>query len=309
MSQAIELRETASVVVQDDSVTVVAKRVNMVHRAMREIMQNEHHYGTIPGCGPKPTLLKPGAEILFNLFQYAPMCSVSITNLPGGHREYTVTCTVTHIPTGSVVGQGMGSCSTMESKYRYRNAKRVCPECGQESIIKGKAEFGGGWLCFAKNGGCGAKFKAGDERIEGQVCGKVDNEDIADCYNTCLKMAEKRAKVDAALSCTSASDIFTQDIEDNPGLYGGKPDKASAAPAKATAKAEKKAGTAPPVQRLNMDAVQDDLHVCSSIDELNAAVKKLGIDKTHPDAAAVAQLYNDISDFINSSQMQDSEAF
>jgi hypothetical protein len=34
----------------------------------------------------------------------------------------------------------------------------VCPKCGAAAIIKGKAEYGGGWVCFKKKGGCGAKF-------------------------------------------------------------------------------------------------------------------------------------------------------
>ncbi|KKN79618.1 hypothetical protein LCGC14_0338220 [marine sediment metagenome] len=34
----------------------------------------------------------------------------------------------------------------------------VCPQCGQPAIIKGKEEYGGGWLCWKKEGGCGAKF-------------------------------------------------------------------------------------------------------------------------------------------------------
>ena len=34
----------------------------------------------------------------------------------------------------------------------------LCPECGQPAIIKGKEEWGGGWVCWKKEGGCGAKF-------------------------------------------------------------------------------------------------------------------------------------------------------
>lgn len=31
-----------------------------------------------------------------------------------------------------------------------------CPECGKsKAVIKGKEEYGGGWLCFKKKGGCG----------------------------------------------------------------------------------------------------------------------------------------------------------
>lgn len=37
---------------------------------------------------------------------------------------------------------------------------------------------------------------------------------VADKYNTVLKMAKKRALVDAVLTVTSASEIFTQDLED-----------------------------------------------------------------------------------------------
>jgi hypothetical protein len=45
---------------------------------------------------------------------------------------------------------------------------------------------------------------------------KMENPDIADTYNTVLKMAKKRAYIDGILSATAASDIFTQDIEDFP---------------------------------------------------------------------------------------------
>lgn len=41
-----------------------------------------------------------------------------------------------------------------------------------------------------------------------------DKQDIFMLGNTCLKMAKKRAQVDAALTVGSLSDIFTQDLED-----------------------------------------------------------------------------------------------
>ena len=36
--------------------------------------------------------------------------------------------------------------------------KTLCPNCGKDTIIKGKPEYGGGWVCYSKKGGCGAKF-------------------------------------------------------------------------------------------------------------------------------------------------------
>jgi len=44
--------------------------------------------------------------------------------------------------------------STVESTEK----SNICPACGVAAIIKGKEEYGGGWLCFKKNGGCGTKF-------------------------------------------------------------------------------------------------------------------------------------------------------
>jgi hypothetical protein len=102
----------------------------------------------------------------------------------------------------------------MESKYRWRSAARKCPSCGKETIIKGKEEYGGGFVCFGKKGGCGAKFKDDDPAIIEQPSGKIENTDIADTCNTVIKMSKKRAYVDAVITACAASDIFTQDAED-----------------------------------------------------------------------------------------------
>ena len=82
------------------------------------------------------------------------------------------------------------------------------PVCGAATIIRGKAEYGGGWLCFSKKGGCGAKYSDGDFRIEGQETGRVPNPDIADVVNTILKMAKKRALIDAVLNTVGAISVF-----------------------------------------------------------------------------------------------------
>lgn len=44
-----------------------------------------------------------------------------------------------------------------------------CPECGKDTIIKGKEEYGGGWLCYKAKGGCGAKF---DKEPQGENISK-----------------------------------------------------------------------------------------------------------------------------------------
>lgn len=197
----------------------LVRQVTLIQEVMGQVMKSGEHYGTIPGCGDKPALLKPGAEKLAMTFQLAAAIDVDERDMGGGHREYYVECRMSSTTTGIYRGMGVGSCSTMESKYRYRKAERVCPECEEPAVIKGQEKFGGGWLCYKKKGGCGAKW--GDDSPEAaafevQIVGKVEYPDPADYYNTCLKMAKKRAMVDAVLTVTAASDIFAQDIEDLP---------------------------------------------------------------------------------------------
>jgi hypothetical protein len=224
MTQAIQRAENGGALVRrDDELTVqdLVEQVRKIQEVMSAVMHDGEHYGVIPGTAsrdgkpPKKVLFKPGAEKLCLLFRFDPQYAHT-EKQEGSHLTVVSTCTLFHIPTGQRRGSGMGMCTTKESKYAWRKAVRVCPECNAEAIIKGKEEYGGGWVCFKKKGGCGAKFKEGDRAIEKQETGRAPNEDIADTYNTVLKMANKRSLVAAVLNATAASDIFTQDLEDLP---------------------------------------------------------------------------------------------
>jgi hypothetical protein len=210
----------------------VVRQVSIIQDVMKSIMKQDEHFGIIPGTNNKPSLFKPGAEKLSLVFRLRPEYQIARSDHPDGHREYEVTCTLYHIPTGQSVGQGVGSATTMEGKYRYRKAELKCPVCGQPAIIKGKAEFGGGWLCYGKKGGCGKKWTDKDNPFDGVETDKVEHDNPADYYNTILKMAKKRAHVDAILTATAASDIFTQDVEDMPEVIPGAKNKSESAPPK-----------------------------------------------------------------------------
>lgn len=183
------------------------------------ILKEKTDYGTIPGTD-KPTLLKPGAEKLTTFFGLSAEFQIieKEEDWMGKDHDgepffnYWYKCRITR--NGKIVAEGEGSCNSFEKKYRYRAANIKCPSCGAETVIEGKAEFGGGWLCWKKKGGCGAKFKTGDKSIEDQPRGQVKNPDVADIVNTLQKMAQKRAYIAAVLLATNASEYFTQDIED-----------------------------------------------------------------------------------------------
>ncbi len=180
------------------------------------VLIRDVHYGVIPGTGDraKPTLLKPGADVICSLFHIAPRYEYQVTDLGNGHREYFATCTMSDAG-GRFLGQGVGLATTMESKYRYRKGAIVCPRCGKSTVFKSKQDKGGGWYCWAKKSGCGATFRADDPEIIGQqVDEKIEYDNPADYYNTCLKMAAKRAQVAAVLTVTGASAAFSQDLDD-----------------------------------------------------------------------------------------------
>lgn len=196
------------------------RRHNALVQFVREQMQQDKDFGIIPGS-TKPTLLKPGAEKLMTLFglQVAnPELVVRVEDWTGaehgGEPLFYYLVRQQLIRHGEVIASQMGSCNSWETKYRYRQGERKCPACGKPAIIRGKEEYGGGWICFAKKGGCGAKFRTGDQTVESQQVGRTKNPDPADQVNTILKMAEKRALIAACLVAVNASEFFTQDLED-----------------------------------------------------------------------------------------------
>lgn len=169
----------------------IRAQVNRIQEVMRSVMQDGQHYGKIPGAGDKPTLLKAGAEKLIMTFRLAPETEVEPLFLEGG-IGYRVKVKLLTFD-GRFVGSGVGECSSLEEKYKWRGA--VCDEEYEETPVDERR------IKFSKKYGKVEKIK--------QV--RTNPHDQA---NTILKMAKKRALVDATLTTLGASDIFTQDIED-----------------------------------------------------------------------------------------------
>lgn len=201
------------------SIPQAVARFNTLVEFVQTVMRPEVDYGLIPSTS-KPTLLKPGAEKLTTLFGLTTRFVVvekteDWTGEQHGGEPFFYYWYRCQLWRGErLIAEADGSCNSREAKYRWRDAKRVCPACNLPAIIKGKAEYGGGWLCFKKQGGCGAKYNDGDQAIEGQPAGRVPNPDICDQVNTFQKMSQKRAMIAAVLIGVNASEFFTQDVED-----------------------------------------------------------------------------------------------
>jgi hypothetical protein len=203
------------------SIESAVERYNAVTEFVSRVLRRDVDYGVIPGTD-KRTLLKPGAEKLTTFFGLSTRFELleRIEDWTGEHHGgepffyYLYRCRL--MRGDAAIAEGDGSCNSRETKYRWRESQRACPACAAAAIIKGREEYGGGWVCFKKKGGCGAKYPDGDQSIESQQTGRVFNPDIADQVNTIQKMAQKRSLVGAVLLAVNASEFFTQDVEDLP---------------------------------------------------------------------------------------------
>ena len=168
-------------------------RIQELQAFVKSQMVKDVDYGTIPGT-KKPTLYKPGAEKLAAMYGFAQHVDV-VRQVEDWDREffhYEVRVELINKRTRVVEAQGVGSANSRETRYRWR----WVPEKDVPQGID----------------------KAALQRRQGKYgpLYRMDNENPADVVNTCLKMAKKRALVDAVLSATRSSGLFAQDTEDFP---------------------------------------------------------------------------------------------
>jgi len=171
-------------------------KLGLVQSFFKEVMVPEQDYGVIPGTD-KPTLLKPGAEKLCELYGFAPVIKQveEEKNIETGFYRARVTVALIHRRSGVTVAEGVGEANTMEGRYRWR----WVPEWKvPKNLDKNTLHY------EEKKDKNGHTYKAY----------RVPNEDPWALWNTVLKMAKKRALIDATLSATRSSGIFTQDAED-----------------------------------------------------------------------------------------------
>ena len=134
-------------------------RVQQLQQFVTEFMKPGVDFGMAPGTD-KPTLLKPGAEKLCEIYGFSKIVEI-VTQKEDWELPlfaYIVKVRLVNKRTGFPEAEGVGAANSREKKYSKQDAFSI--------------------------------------------------------QNTLLKMAKKRALVDAVLSATRSSGMFTQDIED-----------------------------------------------------------------------------------------------
>jgi hypothetical protein len=216
---------------------------------VKSVLKEGIDFGKNPGSD-RDTLLKPGAEKLCTFFGLTPryVLEVVVEDWRGDKYGqplfyYRFKCQLFR---GDLqMGEGIGSCSSWEAKYRYRwvdentvtrmglDKSTLNTRGGAISEFEfaiNKAETSGQygkpaeyWAKWKQAITDGKARKINKMKKDGTTSPayemdmtmyRVPNSDFADIINTVQKIAQKRAYVAATLSAANASDYFTQDLED-----------------------------------------------------------------------------------------------
>ena len=199
--QSFGVVQIGDMIISEQDIDQLSKIPRMLNRIYQNVMQEGTDYGVIPGAGDKPTLLKPGAEMLrmaFNL-RYKTEIDTMVEDWDKGLFYYRIK---THFfnSKDQYIGTGIGSANSEESRYSNRWVfESDIPEGIDKASLKTQE----------RTSKKGSKYKV--YLIEADIHEK------ATLVNTLQKMAKKRSFVDGILSITGASRIFTQDVEDMAG--------------------------------------------------------------------------------------------
>lgn len=178
------------------TVDEISANVRLVHDVMKRLMKKGTHWDVIPGC-KKPSLLKPGAELLAMTFGISIECVVEREVLTDTDAEYRVRA-IGRNRAGAVLGMQSGEASTFEPKYRWRDPVHIKEYEAYPDHLRRIT-----WS------------KRGDEV-------RQVRQDAGGLRNTLLQMAAKRGSNQLIRSITGATEIFVGEPTDDKGDVEGR---------------------------------------------------------------------------------------
>lgn len=167
---------------------------NILLSYVKSELQEGHHFyyaskfgkdaSVKPKDGEKPSLNKEGAlNVCHTLRCFPGKTDFEIIRHDDGHITVYADANIFNAD-GVMIATGRGSCSSRESKYRYRWCyDKDVPRDLDKNLLQSRS--GQGWKQY-----------------------RIENADIADLENTIIKMADKRAMKGAVDKLPIVSDIF-----------------------------------------------------------------------------------------------------
>jgi hypothetical protein len=187
-----------------EKVNGLKEKPAVLNKIYKDVLQINVDYGTIPGT-PKPSLWKPGAELLGIYFHLTTGNTIIEKTEDISKPYFSYVVQQRFFFEGKLVSVGVGASNTGESRYALR---KVYELDYQKMADEEKAKV------ITKKTSKGIQYYL-----------PTPPDEIFTLQNTVLKMAKKRAFVDGILSATGADRIFTQDLseEDEDRVANAKP--------------------------------------------------------------------------------------
>lgn len=191
--------------ISPETIQETMQSIALLQSMVKDILIRGVDYGRIPGT-PQDSLWDPGASQIIGSFNCYPG-QRRVLKLEDSDQKIVALIEVPIISraTGQEVGTGIGAASTLETKYKYRWVPNPQEWGYDEAAIK----------TFKTKSG---KDEDGNETI----LYRIPNPEHSELLNTIIKMASKRAEVDAAESLPGVSSVLRQIFS---GKKGGKGDK------------------------------------------------------------------------------------
>jgi len=159
------------------AITSITYDLQMAEKLVTEALEEMVDYGQIPGVSGKG-LWDPGASKIMNAFETYPRHKILYHEETDALITWALEVEIVHRASGTIVGAGVGACSTREPKYKYR------------WVLKEEAKR----LGYSDPEIDSMKTKRRNEVLEY----RVENPEYGEQVNTIMQMAAKRAETDAA---------------------------------------------------------------------------------------------------------------
>ena len=178
--------------VTPETIQETMQSIALLQDMVRHTLIRDVDYGRIPGT-PQDSLWDPGASMIIGSFNC--YCGQRrILKLEDGDSKIAVCIEVPILSRRAQqeVGSGIGAASTLETKYKYRWVAKPQDWGYDDAAIK--------------------TFKAKRGREDGRetMLYRIPNPEHSELLNTIIKMASKRAEVDAAESLPGVSSVLRQ---------------------------------------------------------------------------------------------------
>lgn len=165
--------------VTEQRVARIKAEIQLSDALVEQVLEAGIDYGLHPGTRSQ-ALKDPGANTIINAFNCYPKAEVLYREVSEGKISYVIDVALISRDDGLAKSTGCGAASTMETKYGYR-------------WVTDPEEFGHSRETLKKRA-------RGDQETY-----KIINPEWSELENTILKMARKRAEVDAAMALPGVS--------------------------------------------------------------------------------------------------------